>query len=183
MKKRNVLAAFAVCLILFQMNLFSEEQAKNVMTYSFASKELAGFQLKISPVPVDKTQYHDNVKKIQIVKDDVVEAEYTTLHILQNNLGEGFIDIELLSDGFIVRQTFREGRGYLVSSALAIKYEHNKFLLKEYREDVTNVFWERQDFEHATVSLEKGIPFEYVSDDLIYILHSYLMFVELRFFE
>ncbi len=89
MKKRNVLAAFAVCLILFQMNLFSEEQAKNVMTYSFASKELAGFQLKISPVPVDKTQYHDNVKKIQIVKDDVVEAEYTTLHIWQNNLGEG----------------------------------------------------------------------------------------------
>ena len=63
-------------------------------------------------------------------------------------------------------------------SNLEFKYIDNNFILKKYEEYITDVFSEIQDFETASFILEKGIPMDYISDDLIYIFHEYLMSVK-----
>ncbi len=157
-----------------QLNLFADEFSNQVLFYSFKDKQLQDYQLLVKTQTVDTDKMFDNVKLIQIMKNQNVLAEYKTIQLTDDNLGEGFNSVEILNKGFNILQTFRDGR-YLVVSYLKIQYEGEKFLLKEYREQVTDVYSDNQDFETAEISLEKGIPIDCVSDDLIFIFHSSLM--------
>lgn len=145
--------------------------------YSFNSKELSNYKLKVTPVTINSSEYLNNVKIIEIIKNNEIISEYTTIKLNINNLGEGFQDVFINQEGFIIKQTFRDGH-YLVVSNLEFKYIDNNFILKKYEEYITDVFSEIQDFETASFILEKGIPMDYISDDLIYIFHEYLMSVK-----
>jgi hypothetical protein len=146
-------------------------------TYSFNSNELSNFKLKVTPVTINSSDYLDNVKLIEILKNNEIISKYTTIKLNINNLGEGFQDVFITKEGFIIKQSFRDGH-YLVVSNLEFKYLDENFILKKYEESITDVFSDIQDFETVSFVLQKGIPMDYISDDLIYIFHEHLMSVK-----
>lgn len=167
---------FFIIIFFIQLSLFAEDN----FYLNFNNEQLSEYKILIKPVSVDSSKIYNNLKLIQVLHKNEIVAEYQTLKIPIENLGEGYNSVEILNDGFKVVQTFRDER-YIVISTLVIRYENKKFLLKEYIENVSDVYSDIQDFEIAKISLEKGIPLDFISDDLIYIFHSSMMLSNFTF--